>query len=215
MSQRGQWPRLLGSPNFCVLHHFWRVWKHSGLPSYIHKQVKVTHIFLGSSKYFYSFQHIWFEVCKLQTLTDCRLPSANKWYETDWFHVLIFHQQKMGRKVLHYFAGSGPRTQRSMEQPQSWDWLCKPHANINFEMQILSYGAWPGVAAGLAASKCFRSRELQNMTNYFLMSLAVADLLVCLIVMPFGAILFFNGENKLKFLGCQHSSQRLLGFHSI
>ena len=111
VSQRGQWPRLLGPPNFCVLHHFWRVWKHSGLPSYIHKQVKVTHIFLGSSKYFYSFQHIWFAVCKLQTLTDCRLPSANKWYETDWFHVLIFHQQKMGRKVLHYFAGSGPRAQ--------------------------------------------------------------------------------------------------------
>ena len=32
------------------------------------------------------------------------------------------------------------------------------------------------------------------MTNYFLMSLAVADLLVCLIVMPFGAIVFFSGK---------------------
>ena len=32
------------------------------------------------------------------------------------------------------------------------------------------------------------------MTNYFLMSLAVADLLVCLIVMPFGAIIFFSGN---------------------
>ena len=31
------------------------------------------------------------------------------------------------------------------------------------------------------------------MTNYFLMSLAVADLLVCMIVMPFGAMVFFVG----------------------
>ena len=41
---------------------------------------------------------------------------------------------------------------------------------------------------------CIDFRELQNMTNYFLMSLAVADLLVCLIVMPFGAIHFFSGK---------------------
>ena len=40
----------------------------------------------------------------------------------------------------------------------------------------------------------FPCRELQNMTNYFLMSLGVADLLVCLIVMPFGAITFFTGK---------------------
>ena len=37
-------------------------------------------------------------------------------------------------------------------------------------------------------------RELQSMTNFFLMSLAVADLLVCMIVMPFGAIVFFIGS---------------------
>ena len=36
------------------------------------------------------------------------------------------------------------------------------------------------------------------MTNYFLMSLAVADLLVCLIVMPFGAITFFKGERGVS-----------------
>lgn len=37
-------------------------------------------------------------------------------------------------------------------------------------------------------------RSLQNVTNYFLLSLAVADLLVCLFVMPLGAIQGFFGK---------------------
>ena len=38
-------------------------------------------------------------------------------------------------------------------------------------------------------------RDLQSTTNYFLMSLALADLLVCTVVMPFGALSFIVGEN--------------------
>lgn len=37
-------------------------------------------------------------------------------------------------------------------------------------------------------------RRLQNMTNYFLLSLSIADLLVSLIVMPLGAIPGFLGK---------------------
>jgi hypothetical protein len=37
-------------------------------------------------------------------------------------------------------------------------------------------------------------RRLQNMTNYFLMSLAIADLLVSLLVMPFGILVELYGE---------------------
>lgn len=42
-------------------------------------------------------------------------------------------------------------------------------------------------------------RRLQNMTNYFLMSLAIADLLVSLLVMPLGMIVEIYGKFTQKF----------------
>lgn len=41
-------------------------------------------------------------------------------------------------------------------------------------------------------------KNLQNVTNYFLLSLAVADLLVSLFVMPLGAVPAFLGEIRKK-----------------
>lgn len=43
-------------------------------------------------------------------------------------------------------------------------------------------------------------KRLQNVTNYFLLSLAIADLLVSLFVMPMGAIPGFLGKNLIIFI---------------
>lgn len=48
-------------------------------------------------------------------------------------------------------------------------------------------------------------KKLQNVTNYFLLSLAVADLLVSLFVMPLGAVPAFLGE-------CQRAKPALPAF---
>ena len=45
---------------------------------------------------------------------------------------------------------------------------------------------------------CWEKR-LQNMTNYFLMSLAIADLLVSLLVMPLGMVVELYGKFHLRF----------------
>lgn len=39
-------------------------------------------------------------------------------------------------------------------------------------------------------------RRLQNVTNYFLMSLAVTDLMVAVLVMPIGILTLFRGKSK-------------------
>lgn len=51
-----------------------------------------------------------------------------------------------------------------------------------------------GLGNILVCLAVFLDTRLQNMTNYFLLSLAIADLLVSLFVMPMGAILGFLGE---------------------
>lgn len=44
----------------------------------------------------------------------------------------------------------------------------------------------------------WQERRLHNVTNFFLVSLALADLMVCLAVMPFGVLELFYGKLNLR-----------------
>lgn len=57
-----------------------------------------------------------------------------------------------------------------------------------------------GTAAGniLVCLAITHERRLQNITNYFLMSLAITDLMVAILVMPVGILTLFKGESILR-----------------
>ncbi|XP_050538095.1 alpha-2 adrenergic receptor-like [Daktulosphaira vitifoliae] len=67
---------------------------------------------------------------------------------------------------------------------------------------VIVFIASGGVGNILVCLAICLDRQLQNVTNYFLLSLAIADLLVCLLVMPLGAIPGFYGEWPLGMAWC-------------
>uniref|UniRef100_A0A1B0CAE3 G-protein coupled receptors family 1 profile domain-containing protein n=2 Tax=Lutzomyia longipalpis TaxID=7200 RepID=A0A1B0CAE3_LUTLO len=54
----------------------------------------------------------------------------------------------------------------------------------------------------LVIMSVFRERALQTVTNYFIVSLAIADLLVAVVVMPFGVYILVNGTWSLPSFVC-------------
>ncbi|VEN47259.1 unnamed protein product [Callosobruchus maculatus] len=50
-------------------------------------------------------------------------------------------------------------------------------------------------------------RRLQNVTNYFLMSLAVTDLMVAILVMPLGIYTLFRGKCSICKLSVTHCTK--------
>jgi len=58
-----------------------------------------------------------------------------------------------------------------------------------------------GTAAGniLVCLAIAWERRLQNVTNYFLMSLAITDLMVAILVMPLGILTLVRGELSIKY----------------
>lgn len=80
--------------------------------------------------------------------------------------------------------GSENGTQQ-VERPPHYEW------SYLFVFVFILAGGLGNILVCLAVAL---DKKLQNVTNYFLLSLAVADLLVSLFVMPLGAIPAFLGE---------------------
>lgn len=71
------------------------------------------------------------------------------------------------------------------------------HVTPNYDWSFLFVGLFilaGGLGNILVCLAIAWERRLQNITNYFLLSLAIADLLVSLFVMPMGAIQGFLGK---------------------
>lgn len=81
-------------------------------------------------------------------------------------------------------SGNGSEVLRDIIRPK-YDW------SFLFVGLFILAGGVGNILVCLAV--CF-DRRLQNVTNYFLLSLAIADLLVSLFVMPMGAIPGFLGK---------------------
>lgn len=92
--------------------------------------------------------------------------------------------------------GSENGTQQ-VERPPHYEW------SYLFVFVFILAGGLGNILVCLAVAL---DKKLQNVTNYFLLSLAVADLLVSLFVMPLGAIPAFLG--KFRKLFCERRSTR-------
>jgi len=76
--------------------------------------------------------------------------------------------------------------------------------NINNWWALLALALVLGTATGniLVCLAITWERRLQNVTNYFLMSLAITDLMVAVLVMPLGILTLVRGKSR----SCWHAS---------
>jgi len=70
--------------------------------------------------------------------------------------------------------------------------------NINNWWALLALALVLGTATGniLVCLAITWERRLQNVTNYFLMSLAITDLMVAVLVMPLGILTLVRGKSR-------------------
>ncbi|XP_037039029.1 5-hydroxytryptamine receptor 2C isoform X2 [Bradysia coprophila] len=136
--------------------------------------------------------------CNVYQVLNCRNVNVNSsLYENDLIDVvnsslmepikcfLTYKYFNDPVSIVNHSFGSSTSTDLINVIPtSSFDW------SFLFVIIFIIAGGVGNILVCLAVAL---DRKLQNVTNYFLFSLAIADLLVSLFVMPFGAIQAFLG----------------------
>uniref|UniRef100_W8BN48 5-hydroxytryptamine receptor 2C n=1 Tax=Ceratitis capitata TaxID=7213 RepID=W8BN48_CERCA len=125
-----------------------------------------------------------FDVMANDSVTDS--ASATSTTESDRSASLA---ALWGPRNLSYDVALGNKLTKQNEY--EWIFLC-----------VIFFIFAGGLGNILVCLAVARDKKLQNVTNYFLFSLAIADLLVSLFVMPLGAIPAFLGYWPLGFVWC-------------
>lgn len=89
--------------------------------------------------------------------------------------------------IQNFTLNSTENATRGSEQQPHYEWT------YLFVFVFIFAGGLGNILVCLAVAL---DKKLQNVTNYFLLSLAVADLLVSLFVMPLGAVPAFLGKKN-------------------
>lgn len=80
------------------------------------------------------------------------------------------------------------------------------HKDVDNYWALLSLILVFGTAGGniLVCLAIYYEKRLQNVTNYFLASLALTDLMVAVLVMPLGILTLYRGKNQIRGLLGNH-----------
>lgn len=141
--------------------------------------------------------------CNVYQVLNCRSVNVNNsLYENDLIDVVNSSLMEPIKCFLTYFddpvSFDTPDLTNVISSSFQWDWT--------FLLVILFIvaGTVGNILVCLAVAL---DRKLQNVTNYFLFSLAIADLLVSLFVMPLGAIPIFLGKYFFSYLFMKFASR--------
>lgn len=134
--------------------------------------------------------------CNVYQVLNCRSVNVNNsLYENDLIDVVNSSLMEPIKCYLAYFNDPVPFDTPDLTNviPSSiqFDWT------FILVIILIVAGTVGNILVCLAVAL---DRKLQNVTNYFLFSLAIADLLVSLFVMPMGAIPMFLGKFYFSFI---------------